>query len=135
RLDVNGESNNRGAWIPLPAVKKIHFSSAPADDHAADASEMVAVRFQDGEVMRGYLNGSLQHHRYGMTMVLYSPDKRTMDTVGIPYTSLKALWFLKSWDGRPIGFQAAGEEMPPLIQLIGDIREVSRLYQSGSIPR
>src|SRR2546429_4213282 len=85
-LELAGEAtNNQGAWIPLPAVKKIHLGSGPADAHAAEADKMVAVRFQDGEVIRGYLNGSLQHHRYGLRMVLYSTDKRSMDTIGIPY--------------------------------------------------
>ncbi|MHB8509633.1 MAG: hypothetical protein ACYDGR_13465 [Candidatus Dormibacteria bacterium] len=127
-------SNNTGAWIPLPSVKKINFGSGPADDHVSTADKMVAVRFNDGEVMRGYLNGSLQHHRYGLTMTLYSRDKKSQETVGIPYTSLKALWFLKSWDGRPPGFQEVSAA-PPLVQLLGDIREVTRLYQGGSIDR
>ncbi|HEV3231973.1 MAG TPA: hypothetical protein VG245_06950 [Candidatus Dormibacteraeota bacterium] len=135
-LQVSGHaSNNHGAWIPLPAVKRLSLASGPADAHAEEADKMVAVRFTDGEVIRGYLNGSLQHHRYGMTMTLYSQDKRSMDVVGIPYTSLKALWYLKSWDGRPPGFQAQGAATPPLLQLLGDVREVTRLYQAGHITR
>jgi hypothetical protein len=135
-IDVAGASNNSRAWIPLPAVKKINFDSGPADDHAETADKMVALRFQDGEVMRGYLNGGLERHRYGMLVTLYSADKATMQKVGIPYTSLKALFFLKSWDGRPIGFQAAdGTIEAPLVQLVGDIREVTRMYRDGAITR
>jgi hypothetical protein len=136
RLAVEGASNNSGAWIPLNAVKKINFESGPADAHVKEADKMVALRFQDGEVMRGYLNGSLDHHRYGITLTLYAPDKSTMDTVGIPYTSLKALFYLKSWDGRPPGFRDRTRESDaPLVQLIADMREITRLYQSGAITR
>ena len=136
-LEVTGGSgNNTAAWIPLPAVRKIQLDSAPADEHGATADKMVAVRLQDGEVMRGYLNGSLAHHKYGLTMTLYSQDKQKMDTYAIPYTSLKALFYLKTWDSRPLGFQdGGGTDMPPLTQLLGDIRDVTRLYKSGKISR
>ena len=33
---AEGTGNNAGAWIPLPAVKKISLGSGPADDHAAE---------------------------------------------------------------------------------------------------
>ena len=128
-------SNNVGAWIPLPAVKKINLGSGPADAKAASADKMVAVRFQDGEIVRGYLNGTLKHQRYGLTMTLYSVDKQTMDTIAIPYTALKALFYLKSWDSRPPGFWRDRAQSPPLTHLIGDIREVTRLYREGSISR
>ena len=130
-----GSGNNTSAWIPLPAVKKISIESGPADGHAPGADKMVALRFQDGEIMRGYLNGSLQHRRYGLTMTLYSIDKRSMDRVAIPYTSLKALFYLKSWDSRPPGLSRGITGRPPLTELMGDIREVTRRYRAGVINR
>ena len=135
QLEVTGASNNSRAWVPLPAVKKINFEAGPADEHAATADKMVALRFQDGEVMRGYLNGGLERHRYGMLVTLYSADRTTMQTVGIPYTSLKALFYLKSWDARPIGFQAQETIEAPLLQLLGDIRHVTRMYRDGALTR
>lgn len=134
-LDVSGGGNNSRAWIPLPAVKKINFDSGPADDHSATADKMVALRFQDGEVLRGYLNGGLERHRYGMLVTLYSADKATMQKVGIPYTSLKALFFLKTWDARPPGFQQESTIDAPLVQLLGDIRDVTRMYRDGGLNR
>src|SRR5437879_4411825 len=134
-LEVDGSSNNREALVPLPAVKRISLGSGPADEHAAAADKMVAVRFHDGEVMRGYLNGTLRRHRYGLTMTLYSPDRRSMDTVGIPYTSLKALFYVKSWDSRPPAYKSHAERSLPLVQLFGDLREITRLYQEGTFSR
>jgi hypothetical protein len=130
-----GSGNNTSAWIPMPAVKKISIESGPADSHAASADKMVALRFQDGDIMRGFLNGSLEHHRYGLTMTLYSIDKLSMDKLAIPYTSLKALFYLKSWDSRPTGLRGASPARPPLTQLMADLREVTGLYRAGAITR
>lgn len=130
-----GSDNNTSAWIPVPAVKKISFDSGPADDHAATADKMVTLRFQDGEIMRGYLNGSLEHHRYGLKMTLYSVDKQSMDKVAIPYGALKALFYVKSWDSRPASWRRGATPSPPLTELMGDIREVTRRYRAGEITR
>ncbi|MFY9616299.1 MAG: hypothetical protein WAT58_12955 [Candidatus Dormiibacterota bacterium] len=132
---ARGTGNNEAALVPLPAVKKIRLDSGPADEHAAAADKKVAIRLQDGEVVRGYLNGSLEQHKYGLSLTLYSRDKQTMDTLAIPYTALKALFFVKTWDSRPPGFQAPGNVDAPLTQLLGDIREVTRLYRSGKLTR
>jgi len=132
---VGGGSNNESAWVPLAAVKKITLGTGPADEHAADANKMVAVRFRDGEVMRGFLNGSLRRHRYGLTMSLYSPDKASMDSVGVPYSALKAVFYLKQWDSRPPGYRVGGEKAAPLLNLLSDVREITRMYQAGSITR
>jgi hypothetical protein len=132
-LDVSGAaSNNAAALVSLSSVKRINLESGPADEHVETADKMVALRFVDGEVMRGYLNGSLKHHRYGMTMTLYSQDKKSMDVVGVPYASLKALYYLRSWDSRPPGFQK-GRQEAPLVQLIGDMHELNRLHGKGTI--
>ena len=132
---ARGTGNNEAALVPLPAVKKIRLDSGPADEHAAAADKKVAIRLQDGEVVRGYLNGSLEQHKYGLSLTLYSRDKQTMDTLAIPYTALKALFFVKTWDSRPPGFQTPGNVDARLTQLLGDIREVTRLYRSGKLTR
>jgi hypothetical protein len=134
-LQVAGTSNNSRAWIPLPAVKKIHFDAGPADAHASTADNMVALHFQDGEVVRGYLNGGLDRRRYGLVLTLYSPDRLTMEKVGIPYTSLKAMFYLRAWDGRPLGFREEAPVDAPLLELLGDIHEVTRMYHDGSLTR
>ena len=127
--------NNRSAWVPLPAVKKISLYDGPADEHAAKATRMVALRFQDGEVVRGYLNGSLERFRYGLTMTIYSKDRERMSTVAVPYTALKALFYLKTWDSRPMGYQSDDAGIPPLTHLVADMREAASLYRRGAMTR
>ena len=109
-------SNNERALIPLPSI-----------------------RFQDGEVLKGYLDGDLMHATYGVTMRLMAVDKDRIETLGIPYTALKALFYLKSWDTRPPEFD--GEEdlhlnkrlSSPLVDLISDMGQLDKLRKRGAI--
>ena len=133
-------SNNERALIPLPSIKRIALGSGvPAAAEQARAEKKVAIRFQDGEVLKGYLDGDLMHATYGITMRLMSVEKDRIETLGIPYTALKALFYLKSWDTRPPEFD--GEEdlhlnkrlSSPLVDLISDMGQLDKLRKRGAI--
>jgi len=133
-------SNNERALIPLPSIKRIALGSgAPRAEEQARAEQKVAIRFQDGEVLKGYLDGELQHATYGVTMRLMAVEKDRIETLGIPYTALKALFYLKSWDTRPPEFD--GEEdlhlnkrlSSPLVDLISDMGQLDKLRKRGAI--
>src|ERR1044071_8726806 len=62
--DAGGLENNETAWIPLTAVKWVELQR---DKELADTpTRKVAIRFLDGEVLRGHLDGTLERHRYGV---------------------------------------------------------------------
>jgi hypothetical protein len=133
-------SNNERALIPLPSIKRIALGSgAPTAEEQARAEQKVAIRFQDGEVLKGYLDGELLHATYGVTMRLMAAEKDRIETLGIPYTALKALFYLKSWDTRPPEFD--GEEdlhlnkrlSSPLVDLISDMGQLDKLRKRGAI--
>jgi hypothetical protein len=133
-------SNNERALIPLPSIKRIALGSgAPTPAEQARTEQKVAIRFQDGEVLKGYLDGDLVHAAYGVTMRLMSVEKDRIETLGIPYTALKALFYLKSWDARPPEFD--GEEdlhlnkrlSSPLVDLISDMGQLDKLRKRGAI--
>jgi len=133
-------SNNERALIPLPSIKRIALGSGkPSPDEQARTETKIAIRFQDGEVLKGYLDGELQHAAYGVTMRLMAVDKDRIETLGIPYTALKALFYLKSWDTRPPEFD--GEEdlhlnkrlSSPLVDLISDMGQLDKLRKRGAI--
>ncbi len=133
-------SNNERALIPLPSIKRIALGSGiPTADEQTRAEKKVAIRFQDGEVLKGYLDGELLHATYGVTMRLMSVEKDRIETLGIPYTALKALFYLKSWDARPAEFD--GEEdlhlnkrlSSPLVDLISDMGQLDKLRKHGAI--
>ena len=58
--DAGGLENNETAWIPLTAVKWVEL---PRDPNLASETptRKVATRFLDGEVLRGHLDGTLEH--------------------------------------------------------------------------
>jgi hypothetical protein len=133
-------SNNERALIPLPSIKRITLGSgAPTPEEQARAEKKVAIRFQDGEVLKGYLDGDLVHAAFGVTMRLMSVEKDHIETLGVPYTALKALFYLKSWDARPPEFD--GEEdrhlgtrlSSPLVDLISDMGQLDKLRKRGAI--
>jgi hypothetical protein len=133
-------SNNERALIPLPSIKRITLGSgAPTPEEQARAEKKVAIRFQDGEVLKGYLDGDLVHATFGVTMRLMSVEKDHIETLGVPYTALKALFYLKSWDARPPEFD--GEEdrhlgtrlSSPLVDLISDMGQLDKLRKRGAI--
>lgn len=133
-------SNNKRALIPLPSIKRIVLGSgAPTAAEQVRAEQKVAIRFQDGEVLKGYLDGELRHATYGVTMRLVAVEKDRIETLGIPYTALKALFYLKSWDTRPPEFD--GEEdlhlnkrlSSPLVDLISDMGQLDKLRKRGAI--
>jgi hypothetical protein len=133
-------SNNKRALIPLPSIKRIALGSGtPSAAEQARGEKKVAIRFQDGEVLKGYLDGDLMHATYGVTMRLMSVEKDRIETLGVPYTALKALFYLKSWDTRPPEFD--GEEdlhlnkrlSSPLVDLISDMGQLDKLRKRGAI--
>jgi small nuclear ribonucleoprotein (snRNP)-like protein len=133
-------SNNERALIPLPSIKRITLTAGqPTPDEQARAGKKVAIRFQDGEVLRGYLDGELRHASHGVTMRLMSVEKDRIETLGIPYTALKALFYLKTWDTRPMEFDGTKDRhvskrlSSPLVDLISNMGQLEKLRKRGAI--
>lgn len=140
-LEVPDEaSNNERALIPLPSIKRITIKAGePTARERERAERKVAIRFQDGEVLRGYLDGELQQAAHGITMRLLSVERDRIETLGIPYTALKALFYLKTWDTRPAEFDGI-EDLhlnkrlsSPLVDLISDMGQLDKLRKRGAI--
>jgi hypothetical protein len=127
-------SNNERALIPLPSIKRITLEATePTRQEQTQAETKVAIRFQDGEVLKGYLDG------HGVTLRLMAVEKDRIETLGIPYTALKALFYLKSWDTRPPEFDGAEDPhlskrlSSPLVDLISDMGQLEKLRKGGAI--
>ena len=55
-----------------------------------------AIRFLDGEVLRGHLDGTLERHRYGVVLHLNAEHSDSpVRKLGIPFSAVKALFFDK----------------------------------------
>jgi hypothetical protein len=101
--------------------------------------QKVAVRFLDGEVVKGLISENPQRGKYGVTVELVSPAGDEIELLGIPYHSLKAVFYLKSWDSRPPEYvdvtgQWSGTRMDtPLVDLLGEIGRLADLRDRGEL--
>jgi hypothetical protein len=139
-LEMPEASNNERALVPLPSIKRITLAAgAPSVEEQARAERKVAIRFQDGEVLKGYLDGELRQASHGLTLRLMSVEKDRIETLGIPYTALKALFYLKTWDTRPPEFDGQEDRhlskrlSSPLVDLISDMGQLDKLRKRGAI--
>jgi hypothetical protein len=129
------DANGRRALIPLPSVKCVSFERrpAPARDDLVDMQK-VALHFVDGEVITGLLGDHPRRGRYGVQLELLTPEGDQVELLGIPYDALKALFFLRSWEG---GDSAFDPEVPdhatPLVDLLHELRHLSDSRDRGDI--
>src|SRR6185437_513743 len=89
--DAGGLENNETAWIPRTAVKWVELQR---DKELADTpTRKVAIRFLDGEVLRGHLDGTLERHRYGVVLHLHAERSDSpIRKLGIPFSTCSRRW-------------------------------------------
>jgi hypothetical protein len=136
----DGTSNNRTVIVPLTAVKLVvlerqEFCAEPDGARLRKA----AIRFWDGDVLKGFVTGEPSRHDHAMTVQMVSPTMDEVELFAIPYTAIKALFFLKAWDGRPPSYEreskhwSLAQRDTPLLDLLGEIRGLSSLRVRGQI--
>jgi len=133
-------SNNRRAIVPLASIKLILLDRIDFDREPDVASlQKIAVHFWDGEVMRGLARQPLERHPYGMVIPLVSPALDEIEVFGIPYTAVKAVYYVKTWDSRSAEFEREtghwklGRVDTPLLDLLGEIRGLTKLRTRGHL--
>jgi hypothetical protein len=128
------DANGRRALIPLPSVKFVTFDrravAAPAD---VREMQKVALHFTDGEVITGLLGDGPRRGRYGVQLELLSPEGDEAELLGIPYDSLKAMFFLRSWDGGDSFVAEDTLPATPLVELLRELRHLAESRDRGDI--
>ena len=72
-------------------------------------------------------------------MPLVSRALDEIEVVGIPYTSVKAVYYVKTWDSRGAEFVretgrwTLGRADTPLLDLLGEIRGLNQLRSRGHL--
>lgn len=130
-------ANGRRALIPLPSVKCVTFDRRQVVGRGAvDAMQKVALHFVDGEVITGLLGDDPRRGRYGVQLELVSREGDEVELLGIPYDSLKALFYLRTWDG-PLEDASADTDGPapatPLVDLLRELRVLAAERDRGDI--
>jgi hypothetical protein len=147
--DTNGLENNERAWVPLSAVKWVAMPTAAANGSGSVLQlRKVAVRFIDGEVMRGHMDGHVERHRYALVLTLHpeepaSPADAAEEIeparrLAIPFNAIKAIFYVRNFDGRIEDDQGAPSEdylarrtMAPLIDVLEEMDMLQRLHRGG----
>jgi hypothetical protein len=93
-------TNNRGAFVPVNSLKYVLLDSrAPSGEIDMTRYQRIAIHFVDHEVLRGYSTREMHPSRYGVTLSLVSPDQTEVKDLAIPFTALKGIFYLKTWEG------------------------------------
>jgi hypothetical protein len=136
--DPSGLDNNELAWIPLSAVKWIEFPTQK-NGGSESPTRKVAIRFLDGEVLRGHIDGALERHRYGILLNFHPEDgKSPVRRLGVPFSAVKALFYLREFDGRGKDGEGIASDsylarrtMAPLLDVLEEMDMLTKLHQGG----
>ncbi|HUY97990.1 MAG TPA: hypothetical protein VMW47_10310 [Verrucomicrobiae bacterium] len=98
-------SNARRALIPLTSIRQILVGASPPVPSTRELERMprVALRFVDGQVERAYVATPARLQRFGAVWDLVDPSAEQRRLVGVPYTAIKAAFYIRRWDSRPPG--------------------------------
>lgn len=134
--DPSGLENSEIAWIPLSAVKMVEMPIV--DREVEPHGRKVAIRFLDGEVLRGHTAGEIKRHRYGLGLHLHPETDGPPRRLAVPFSSIKALFYIREFDGRaeedkslPSEAYLARRTMAPLLDVLEEMDALSRLHRGG----
>ena len=133
--DPSGLENSEVAWIPLSAVKMVELLM---DKELEAKGRKVAIRFLDGEVLRGHAAGEIKRHRYGLALHLHPETTGAPRRLAVPFSAIKALFYIREFDGRdeedhghPSEAYLARRTMAPLLDVLEEMDALSRLHRGG----
>ena len=98
-------TNNEMAWISLAAIKYIAvhlpgLESYPEDPRESQQLGKVVLRFMDGTIVRTYRDEVFGPEGEGFNARIWDPVTGHLVKVLVPLLSLKAVFFVKTWDSR-----------------------------------
>jgi hypothetical protein len=99
------EGNNQIAWVSLASIKYVLFPDSIHDQAAGDPREAsgqvkVVLHFSDGEIMRTFKDDTFQQEGEGFNLRIWDADRGGLVRVLVSLHALKAIFFVREWDGR-----------------------------------
>ncbi len=95
-------NNNRELIVPLSSVMYIVFGGEeePDEPYLDEDGGKVVIHFVDHEVIRAYAGRQTLGGHYGVIYSLIDPERQVRRRLGVPYTAVKAIFKVKTWDSR-----------------------------------
>jgi hypothetical protein len=138
-------SNNRSVFLPLSSVKLVQLDRHVADGefkvagHLYQHVQKAVLRFWDGDVRKGYLRRAPRRCAHAIEVELLSTDRESIEVLAIPYSAIKGVFLVKAWDSRAgefvreTGHWRFRDGDTPLVDLLGEIRNLDHLREQGSL--
>ncbi len=97
------DGNARQALVPVSAVRQVDEKDVKLSGAvpALDDLPRVALHFIDGQVLRAHVVTPASLQRFGSLWDVVDARTGERRLVGIPYTALKAAFYVRRWDTRP----------------------------------
>ena len=102
-VELHGlDGNNRQALVPAASLRQVDQAEVGelAADVVVESLPRVAIHFQDGQVFRAHVLSPAALQRYGAVWDVVEAGTREHRTFAIPYTALKAAFYVRHWDTR-----------------------------------
>jgi hypothetical protein len=99
---VEPGDNNRDFIAPLSSIKYLVFGGEEevSEPPPRDPDQKVVIHFTDHEVIRAYAGRDTLGGPHGIVYTLVDPQRTVRRRIGVPYTSVKAIFKVKRWDSR-----------------------------------
>ena len=102
-VELHGlDGNNRQALVPAASLRQVDLVGVQSLAAEVDVEGLprVALHFQDGQVFRAHVLTPAALQRYGAVWDVVEAGTREHRTLAIPYTALKAAFYVRHWDTR-----------------------------------
>jgi hypothetical protein len=125
--------NNRELVVPLSSVKYIVFGGEEHEVEPEAESGKVVIHFVDHEVLRAYAGRQTLGGPYGVIYNLVDPQRMVRRRLGVPYTAVKAIFKVKTWDSRGA---EPGHTFSQVARILSDRDVANRVERAGrTVPR
>jgi len=124
--------NNRELTVPLSSVKYIIFGGEEELDEAEEQLGKVVIHFTDHEVMRAYAGRSTLGGPLGVIYTLVDPRRQVRRRIGVPYSSVKAIFKVRRWDSRDKAKTLTAENVAGILAQREDTARAKRAGKPAS---
>jgi hypothetical protein len=124
------DSNSERAILPLAGIRQIivgEVSTAPPPGEM-ESWDRAAFHFIDGQVLRAWVGPEAALGVHGGIWPIVEPGSDELRTLAIPYSSLKGIFRLRSWDTRTGGGGGDAHGLQQTVRILAE-REVRSFGQ------
>lgn len=126
---VEPGDNNREFISPLSSIKYLVFGGEEEEpEGSGEQLGKVVLHFTDHEVIRAYAGRDTLGGPFGVIYNLVDPQRRVRRRIGVPYSSVKAIFTVKRWDSRG---KEPGDTFARVARILAEREAEARAIKDG----